>query len=179
MLEFTRSTPLTLGVELELMIVNRRDYNLTRGSDDLLLLINRQAHGYDIKPEITQGMIEIGTAIHHCSEMLQELQAIRQLLVSSAEKLNLAWLAAAPTHSSTGATSRFTPRPAISWFPNCMAIWPSNSPYTGNTFTSAAGRGQRHPAGALPGALYSPLHRAVGRLTVLSGHGHASSRLPA
>lgn len=90
MLEFNNSTPLTLGVELELMIVNRRDYNLTRGSDDLLLLIDRQPHGYDIKPEITQGMIEIGTAIHtHCSEMLQELQAIRQLLTRNAEKLNL------------------------------------------------------------------------------------------
>lgn len=90
MLEFNNSTPLTLGVELELMIVNRRDYNLTRGSDDLLLLIDRQPHGHDIKPEITQGMIEIGTAIHHGSaSMLLELQAIRQLLVSSAEKLNL------------------------------------------------------------------------------------------
>ena len=55
MLEFTNSQPLTLGVELELMILNRRDYNLTRGSDDLLLQVNRQQHGFDIKPEITQG----------------------------------------------------------------------------------------------------------------------------
>ena len=31
MLTFTPSTPLTLGVELELQIVNRRDYDLTRG----------------------------------------------------------------------------------------------------------------------------------------------------
>jgi carboxylate-amine ligase len=173
MLEFTRSTPLTLGVELELMIVNRRDYNLTRGSDDLLLLINRQPHGYDIKPEITQGMIEIGTAIHtHCSEMLQELQAIRQLLTRNAEKLNLAWLAAAPTHSSTGATSRFTPRPAISWF---RTVWLSGQAIHRIRATHPhwlPGRGQRHPAGALPGALHSPFHRAVGRLTVLSGHGH-------
>jgi glutamate---cysteine ligase / carboxylate-amine ligase len=90
MLHFNNSTPLTLGVELELMILNRRDYNLTRGSDDLLLLIDRQPHGYDIKPEITQGMIEIGTAIHQGSDtMLQELQRIRALLVNSAQKLNL------------------------------------------------------------------------------------------
>jgi carboxylate-amine ligase len=90
MLEFTTSQPLTLGVELELMILNRRDYNLTRGSDDLLELINRHQHGYDIKPEITQGMIEIGTAVHSkTSEMLDELTAIRTLLVNAAEKLNL------------------------------------------------------------------------------------------
>lgn len=54
MLDFCASQPLTLGVELELMIVNRHDYNLTRGSDDLLRLIGREDHGFDIKPEITQ-----------------------------------------------------------------------------------------------------------------------------
>ena len=90
MLEFNQSQPLTLGVELELMILNRRDYNLTRGSDDLLLQINRKPHGFDIKPEITQGMIEIGTAVHSdVNAMLEELLAIRKLLVDSAHKLNL------------------------------------------------------------------------------------------
>ena len=90
MLEFSTSQPLTLGVELELMIVNRRDYNLTRGSDDLLHLLGRHPHGYDIKPEITQGMIEIGTAVHSdVNAMLEELLAIRALLVRTAEKLNL------------------------------------------------------------------------------------------
>lgn len=90
MLHFNHSTPLTLGVELELMIVNRHDYNLTRGSDDLLQLIDRRPHGYDIKPEITQGMIEIGTAVHHdTAEMLDEILNIRALLVQAAERLNL------------------------------------------------------------------------------------------
>lgn len=90
MLTFNASTPLTLGVELELMIVSRHDYNLTRGSDDLLDLINRHAHGFDIKPEITQGMIEIGTAIHQQTRaMLDELRAIRALLNQAAQRINL------------------------------------------------------------------------------------------
>ncbi|WP_189536110.1 YbdK family carboxylate-amine ligase [Paludibacterium paludis] len=90
MLDFTPSRPLTLGVELELMILNRRDYNLTRGSDDLLSLLDRKQHGFDIKPEITQGMIEIATAVHETPDtLLDELQAIRQCLVTAAEKLNL------------------------------------------------------------------------------------------
>lgn len=90
MLEFNNSTPLTMGVELELQIVNRRDYNLTRGSDDLLQVINKTEHGYDIKPEITESMIEIATSVHtdHV-EMLAELTAMRALLVSAADKLNL------------------------------------------------------------------------------------------
>jgi len=35
-LPFKLSQPLTLGIELELQIVNSRDYNLTRGASDLL-----------------------------------------------------------------------------------------------------------------------------------------------
>lgn len=90
MLEFNNSTPLTMGVELELQIVNRRDYNLTRGSDDLLQIIDKTAHGYDIKPEITESMIEIATSVHtDHQEMLAELTAMRTLLVSAADKLNL------------------------------------------------------------------------------------------
>lgn len=91
MLTFTPSTPLTLGVELELQIVNRRDYDLTRGSSDLMVLVAREgAPAGEIKPEITEGMIEISTGIHtHASTLLAELQAIRAVLVRHAERLNL------------------------------------------------------------------------------------------
>jgi carboxylate-amine ligase len=79
-----------MGVELELQIVNRRDYNLTRGSSDLMVLLDKQKHGYDIKPEITESMIEIATAVHtEHGPMLAELDAMRKLLVASADKLNL------------------------------------------------------------------------------------------
>ncbi|GGB96444.1 putative glutamate--cysteine ligase 2 [Oxalicibacterium flavum] len=90
MLEFNNSTPLTMGIELELQIVNRRDYNLTRGSDDLLEIINKVDHGYDIKPEITESMIEIATSVHTDHHaMLAELVEMRKLLVAAADKLNL------------------------------------------------------------------------------------------
>lgn len=52
-LEFTPSTPLTFGIELELQILNRRDYALTRGAADMMRLIERQGPVGDIKPEIT------------------------------------------------------------------------------------------------------------------------------
>lgn len=77
MLEFTPSTPLTLGVELELQIVNRRDYNLTRGASDLMELVHREpAPAGEIKPEITEGMIEISTA---------------RMLASSASMASTSW----------------------------------------------------------------------------------------
>lgn len=98
MLEFMQSSALTMGVELELQIVNRRDYNLTRGSSDLLALLDKTPHGYDIKPEITESMIEIATAVHtDMKAMLAELSDMRSLLRSVAEKINLG-LAGGGTH---------------------------------------------------------------------------------
>lgn len=90
MLDFTSSTPLTMGVELELQIVNRRDYNLTRGSSDLLEVLKKKKHGYDIKPEITESMIEIATSVHtKHGEMLAELRDIHALLVKAADQINV------------------------------------------------------------------------------------------
>jgi glutamate---cysteine ligase / carboxylate-amine ligase len=90
-LEFSRSTALTMGVELELQIVNARDCDLTRGASDLLRQVKKRGHPGEVKPEITESMIELSTSIHsRFKPMLGELRAIRDVLVSSADVLNLA-----------------------------------------------------------------------------------------
>ena len=55
-LEFTPSEPLTFGVELELMVLNTHDYNLTRGAADLLPRLKKIALPGEVKPEITESM---------------------------------------------------------------------------------------------------------------------------
>ena len=50
-LEFTQSRPLSMGVELELQILNTRDYNLSRGADDMLKLAHRLITGEDEKEQ--------------------------------------------------------------------------------------------------------------------------------
>jgi len=89
-LEFQPSAPLTLGVELELQLVNRRDCDLTRAASDLLGLVARHAHPGEIKPEITESMIEVSTGIHtgHAG-LLAELRAIRGALLGVAGRLNI------------------------------------------------------------------------------------------
>ena len=89
-LEFKSSEPLTLGVELELQLVNTRDYNLTRGASDLLAAVAKKKHPGDIKPEITESMIEISTSVCSGPEQVRaELEAMRAVLVEGADKLNL------------------------------------------------------------------------------------------
>jgi len=89
-LEFKHSAPLTLGVELELQLVNRRDCDLTRAASDLLALAAKSAHPGEIKPEITESMIEVSTGIHaRHATLLAELEAIRGALLEAAGRLNI------------------------------------------------------------------------------------------
>lgn len=88
---FTRSKPLTLGVELELQLVNTNDYDLAPYAEDMLRLLHKTALPGSAVPEMTNSMIEVSTGIcHSCSEVLSQLTLIRDALVKSADKLNIA-----------------------------------------------------------------------------------------
>ncbi len=89
-LAFKSSQPFTLGVELELQIVNRRDYDLTAGAPDLLRLLEKQKHPGEIKPEITESMLEISTSVQRThADLLAELQTLRDVVIRQADRLNL------------------------------------------------------------------------------------------
>ena len=90
-LEFKVSEPLTFGVELELMVLNTRDYDLARGAADLLARLDKQKLPGEVKPEITESMIEINSAVcRRYDELLAGLRQIRDAIVAEADKLNLA-----------------------------------------------------------------------------------------
>ncbi|URI10791.1 YbdK family carboxylate-amine ligase [Aquincola tertiaricarbonis] len=87
---FASSRAFTMGVELELQIVNRHDYDLTNGAADLLRVMERHKLEADVKPEITSSMIETSTGIcerHH--DVITQLSDVRDALVDSAGQLNL------------------------------------------------------------------------------------------
>ena len=88
---FQDSRPLSLGVELELQIVNKRDYDLTPCAADLLRLLEREAGlPGDIKPEITSSMIELSTGIcHNWQDVIDQLTPIRDAIVKAARKLDV------------------------------------------------------------------------------------------
>jgi carboxylate-amine ligase len=90
-IEFRQSTALTLGVELELQIVNTRNCDLTRGASELVALLARRKHPGEVKPEITDSMVEVATSVHQRSgPMLEELRAVRDAVVGEADRLNVA-----------------------------------------------------------------------------------------
>jgi carboxylate-amine ligase len=92
MLDFKPSKPLTLGVELELQVLNTRDYGLARGAADLIPLLHKKpALQERVKPEITESMIELNSSVHERYDtLLAELKELRDTVCAAADKLNLA-----------------------------------------------------------------------------------------
>lgn len=91
MLPFKSSEPLSIGVELELQILNTEDFNLAADAADLLRRVQRHALGEHLKPEITQSMVEVNSSVHTChAELLAELRAIRDLLSTEARRMDIA-----------------------------------------------------------------------------------------
>ncbi len=87
---FKSSDSLTVGVELELQLVDLTAFDLTSASSDLLHLLERSAFPGTVVPEITESMIEISTAIHtDHARLLKQLRDIRDALVRAADRLNV------------------------------------------------------------------------------------------
>ncbi len=87
---FKSSNALTMGVELELQLVNTYDHDLSSSADDLLELLARKPFPGTVTPEMTQSMIEVATGIHtgHAG-LLTQLHAMRDALVQGCDRLNL------------------------------------------------------------------------------------------
>jgi carboxylate-amine ligase len=89
-LDFAHSAALSMGIELELQIVERRTGDLTRGASDLLALVERQRCPGEVKPEITESMIEISTDVQtRFADARAQLRAIRDVLVTAGDRLNI------------------------------------------------------------------------------------------
>jgi glutamate---cysteine ligase / carboxylate-amine ligase len=88
---FRQSEALSLGVELELQLVNTHDYDLAPYSDEMLRLMSRYSLPGSVVPEMTSSMIEISTGVCQSpSQVTRELSEIRDALVKCADKLNIA-----------------------------------------------------------------------------------------
>jgi glutamate---cysteine ligase / carboxylate-amine ligase len=95
---FGHSQALSLGVELELQLVNTVDFDLTPSANDLLELLSRKPFPGTVTPEMTQSMIEIATGVQTThAPLLAELRGMRDALVVACDRLNIG-IAGGGTH---------------------------------------------------------------------------------
>ena len=88
---FQKSDALSLGVELELQLVNTHDFDLAPYAEDMLRMMSKIQLPGAVVPEMTSSMIEISTGVCKSSaDVLSQLTQIRDALVKCADKLNIA-----------------------------------------------------------------------------------------
>lgn len=90
MLIFNQSQEFTLGAELEIQIINRRNYDLIPQAIDVISQLNTEKYKARITPEITQSMLEINSSIQNTPHnLLAELQEIRNFLLKQISESNI------------------------------------------------------------------------------------------
>ncbi|WP_295850515.1 YbdK family carboxylate-amine ligase [uncultured Xylophilus sp.] len=95
---FRPSQALSLGVELELQLVNTHDYDLAPYAGNMLRLMEQIDLPGNVVPEMTSSMIEISTDVcRDAGQVLGQLSDIRDALVRCADRLNIA-VAGGGTH---------------------------------------------------------------------------------
>lgn len=87
---FKQSKAGSIGVELELQIIDPHSFALASRAKDLIRNIKEHTYQKQIKPEITQSMIEINSSIHHSvNVLLEELYILQSVLLDFGEEFDL------------------------------------------------------------------------------------------
>lgn len=90
LLPFKKNSSITMGIELELQLVNLQNFNLAMESHDFLRRLSEISFVGELKPEITQSMIEINSSIHSSYDTLtSELRIMRDLIVAEASATHI------------------------------------------------------------------------------------------
>lgn len=89
-LNFNPSENLTLGVELELQLINPASGDLAPKAGELLTQMKPIECTGEIKPELTYSMVEINSTIHRDTASLhKELSVLNNALIGEAEKIGI------------------------------------------------------------------------------------------
>ncbi|AZY47905.1 YbdK family carboxylate-amine ligase [Bordetella avium] len=87
---FVSSSPNTLGIELELQLIDPAGFDLAAASDELLAQLANHPVADRIKPEITRSMIELNSSVHeHPAGLLAEMREMRDALCEAADAVGV------------------------------------------------------------------------------------------
>jgi carboxylate-amine ligase len=93
-LKYKRSDNLSVGVELELQLIDPESYDLIASAKHVLRNVRnrfrKESPSWQLKPELTQSMIEINSGVHSTIQSLyEELKSIRYCLKDTVDRLGI------------------------------------------------------------------------------------------
>ncbi|ECD1371490.1 glutamate--cysteine ligase, partial [Salmonella enterica subsp. enterica] len=88
--DFHVSEPYTLGIELEMQVINPPGYDLSQDSSTLIDAVKPQLTAGEIKHDITESMLEMATGV--CRDIDQaaaQLSAMQHVILQAASEHHL------------------------------------------------------------------------------------------
>ncbi|MEE9685804.1 YbdK family carboxylate-amine ligase [Lelliottia amnigena] len=83
--DFHSSDPFTLGIELELQVVNPPGYDLSQDSSALIAAVKNDIKAGEVKHDITESMLEIATGVcHNIDQAAAQFSAMQQAILRAA-----------------------------------------------------------------------------------------------
>jgi carboxylate-amine ligase len=90
LIPFNPSQAYTIGIELELQIINPHNGHLISRAKELIRSLCNNIYCQQIKPELTQSMIEINSMVHlDAAALYAEIQQIKNFMRSKANELEI------------------------------------------------------------------------------------------
>ncbi len=105
--DFHVSEPYTLGIELEMQVINPPGYDLSQDSSTLIDAVKPQLTAGEIKHDITESMLEMATGV--CRDIDQaaaQLSAMQHVILQAASEHHLGIAAAVRTLFKNGSVRR-------------------------------------------------------------------------
>ena len=85
--DFHVSDPFTLGIELEMQVVNPPGYDLSQDSSRLIDAVKPQLTAGEVKHDITESMLEMATGVcRNIDQASAELSAMQQIIMRVAAR---------------------------------------------------------------------------------------------
>lgn len=85
--DFHVSEPFTLGIELELQVVNPPGYDLSQDSSRLIDAVKAQVKAGEVKHDITQSMLEIATGVcRDINQAAHQFSTMQQIILQAANE---------------------------------------------------------------------------------------------
>ncbi|MDU4959014.1 MAG: glutamate-cysteine ligase family protein, partial [Agathobacter rectalis] len=88
--DFKSSEPYTLGIELELQVVNPPGYDLSQDSSALIAAVKDDIIGGEVKHDITESMLEIATGVcQTIDQAAAQLSVMQQSILRAASEQHI------------------------------------------------------------------------------------------
>ena len=88
--DFKSSEPFTLGIELELQVVNPPGYDLSQDSSALIAAVKDDIKGGEVKHDITESMLEIATGVcQNIDQAAAQFSVMQQSILRAAAEQHI------------------------------------------------------------------------------------------